>query len=254
MKAAKRPIARESWRRGLRENEIEFCRTAITMLGAEMIAHRSAPWLDRSEYRLFCCRCRRPRSGCYCSLISPFESEPRFIVLTQPREAKHRLGTGRMAHLCLANSLLFEGVDFSADKRLNREIDDPANGPALLYLSPASINLSQLPWSGRQALFPNHRKPVVLVLDGTWKSVRKMLRLSKNLARLPMICFDPPTPSAYRIRREPRPQCYSTIEAIHQVIELLAPRRDQQASFLQPHANLLAVFRSVMDRQLTYTA
>jgi tRNA-uridine aminocarboxypropyltransferase len=224
------------------------------MLGSKMIAYRSARWIDRSEYRLFCSRCRRPRSGCYCSLCVPFESEPRFIVLTQPREAKHRLGTGRMAHLCLANSLLLEGVDFSADKRVNREIDDPDNCPALLYLSPASINLSRLPRSERQSLFQKHRKPVVFVLDGTWKSVRKMLRLSKNLASLPMICFDPPTASAYRIRREPRPQCYSTIEAIHQVIELLAPRLDQQAPFLQPHDNLLAVFRSVIDRQLTYTA
>ena len=224
------------------------------MLEADIIAHPPARWLDRTEYRLFCCRCRRPRSGCYCSLVQPFESDPRFIILTQPREAKHRLGTGRMAHLCLANSLLFEGVDFSADKRVNREINNPANCPVLLHLSPSSINLSRLLWSERQTLFPNHRKLVVLVLDGTWKSVSKMIRLSKNLARLPMICFDPPTPSAYRIRREPRPQCYSTIEAIHQVIELFTPRLDHQAPFLKPHDNLLAVFRSVIDRQLTFTA
>lgn len=224
------------------------------MLDADIMTHRSARWLDRTEYRLVCLRCRRPRSGCYCSLIQPVESAPRFIILTQPREAKHRLGTGRMAHLCLANSLLFEGVDFSEDQRVNREINDPANCPVLLYLSSSSINLSRQLWSERQTLFPSKHKLVVFVLDGTWKSVRKMIRLSKNLARLPKICFDPPTPSAYRIRREPRPECYSTIEAIHQVIELFTPRLDRQAPFLPPHDNLLAVFRSVIDRQLIYTA
>ena len=224
------------------------------MLDGEFITHRSAPWLDRAEYRLICCRCRRPRSGCYCALISPFESEPRFIILTQPREAKHRLGTGRMAHLCLANSSLFEGVNFSDDKWVNCEIHDPASFPVLLYLSPSSINLTRQLWSERQTLFPRNRKLVVFVLDGTWKSVGKMIRSSQNLARLPKICFDPPTPSAYRIRREPRPECYSTIEAIHQVIELLTPGLGHQASFLPPHNNLLAVFRSVIDRQLTYTA
>jgi len=223
------------------------------MLDAD-ITHRSARWLDRTEYRLFCARCRRPQNGCYCSLVQRFESDPRFIILTQPREAKHRLGTGRMAHLCLANSMLFEGVDFSEDRRVNREINDPANCPVLLYLSSASINLSRQLWSERQTLFPNHRKLVVFVLDGTWKSVRKMIRLSKNLARLPMICFDAPTPSAYRIRREPRPQCYSTIEAIHQVIELFTPCLDHQAPFFKPHDNLLAVLRTVIDRQLTFTA
>lgn len=224
------------------------------MLDANILTRRSARWLDRSEYRLCCLRCRRPRSGCYCSLIAPFESDPRFIILSQPREARHRLGTGRMAHLCLANSLLFEGVDFSDDQRVNREINDPANFPVLLHLSSSAINLSRLPWSQRQSQFSSNRKPVVLVLDGTWKSVRKMIRLSKNLAALPMICFDPPAPSAYRIRREPRPQCYSTIEAIHQVIELFTPRLDLQAPCSQPQDNLLAVFRAVIERQLTFTA
>ena len=224
------------------------------MLEGEFITHRSARWLDRAEYRLYCCRCRRPRSGCYCALVEPFESEPRFIILTEPREAKHRLGTGRMAHLCLANSLLFEGVDFSNDDRVNREIDDPANCPALLYLSPSSINLTRLLWSERQTLFSGDRKLVVLVLDGTWKSVRKMIRLSKNLARLPKLCFDPPTPSAYRIRREPRPQCYSTLEAIHQVIELCAFGAAPQIPSSRPHDTMLGVFRSVIDRQLTFTA
>ena len=81
-----------------------------------------------------------------------------------------------------------------------------------------------------------------------------MIRLSKNLARLPMICFDPPTPSAYRIRREPRPECYSTIEAIHQVIELFAFGTVSEAPSSRPHDTMLEVFRSVIYRQLTYTA
>jgi hypothetical protein len=35
---------------------------------------------------------------------------------------------------------------------------------------------------------------------------------------------------------------------------LLTPRLGYQTPFLPPHDNLLAVFRSVIDRQLTYTA
>ena len=61
--------------------------------------------------------------NCYCALIEPFDSVPRFVILTQPREAKHRFGTGRMAHRCLSNSLLLEGVDFSADERVDRELN-----------------------------------------------------------------------------------------------------------------------------------
>jgi DTW domain-containing protein YfiP len=186
--------------------------------------------------------------ACYCSHIKAFDSEPRFIILTQPREAKHRFGTGRMAHLCLSNSLLFEGVDFSADDRVNDEIHNPANFPVLLYPSADAINLSWLTPARLMELVPGDRKLVVIVLDGTWKSARKMIRLSHNLADFPRIRFDPPSPSGYRIRRQPAPHCYSTIEAIHYVTDLFSAPGNKQ----KPHDNLLKVFDSVIDRQLTY--
>jgi DTW domain-containing protein YfiP len=211
--------------------------------------------LDRSpdavQFRAWCPRCRRPHVGCYCALIEPFDSVPRFVILSQPREAKHRLGTGRMAHLGLANSLRFEGVDFSQHPLVNREIADPANAPMLLFPSRQAVNLSNLTSSERQRLTAAPRAPVVFVLDGTWKSVRKMMRLSDNLQRLPTICFEPPTPSAYGFRREPRPECYSTIEAIHQVIELFNdPNLKDPAA--RRHDRLLKSFHFMVATQLGF--
>ena len=207
---------------------------------------------SETEYRPCCFRCRRPRSSCYCPLIAPFESLPRFVILTQPREAKHRFGTGRMTHLCLNNSLLVEGVDFSRDERVGREIANPRSIPVLLFPRGDALNLSRMTPLARAMLTPPDRRLVVFVLDGTWKSVRKMIRLSRNLASLPAISFDPPTPSNYRIRRQPKPYCYSTIEAVHQVIELLAPRQPDETKVAAPQDNLLAVFRSVIEQQLTF--
>ena len=212
-------------------------------------AHGSA---GARQYRPRCLRCRRPNAGCYCALVKPFESAACFVILTQPREAKHRLGTGRMARLCLRNSLLLEGADFSQDDRVNREIENPEKFSLLLYPGRDSINLSRMTGDERAALIPCGRRLVVFVLDGTWKSVRKMIRLSPNLARLPAICFDPPAPSAYRIRRQPRPQCYSTVEAIHQAIDLLESGSLDRCQSHRPHDNLLEVFHSMVARQLTY--
>jgi DTW domain-containing protein YfiP len=203
---------------------------------------------DGGSFRAMCHACRRPRALCYCPLIAPFASEPRFVILSQPREAKHRFGTGRMAHLCLSNSLLLEGVDFSRDARVNRQLGDPGVFPVLLFPSRNSINLTRQSPAERAALLGG-RRSVVFVLDGTWKSVRKMIRLSRNVASLLAVCFEPPSPSSYRIRRQPRPDCYSTIEAIHHLLDLLTPAGDAS----QAHDNLLAVFRSVIDRQSVYT-
>lgn len=205
-----------------------------------------------AQFREWCAGCRRPAIGCYCGLIEPFESLPRFVILSQPREAKHRLGTGRMAHLSLANSRWFEGVDFTQHSQVNREIADHANAPMLLFPSRHAVNLSNLTLTERKQLAVGPRMPVVFVLDGTWKSVRKMLRLSDNLRCLPTICFRPLTASAYGFRREPRPECYSTIEAIHQVIELFNGPNCAEGA-VRRHDGLLKPFHFMVARQLAYT-
>ena len=219
---------------------------------AETAQYRQNGLTDAAQFRAWCAHCRRPKVGCYCALIEPFESLPRFVILSQPREAKHRLGTGRMAHLGLGNSLWFEGVDFSQHSQVNREIADPDNAPMLLFPSHHAVNLSNITVTERQQLTATPRTPVVFVLDGTWKSVRKMMRLSGNLRRLPTICFRPVTPSAYGFRREPRPECYSTIEAIHHVIELFN-YGDAAEAPPRRHDRLLKAFHFMVARQLAYT-
>jgi len=158
-----------------------------------------------------------------------------------------------MAHLCLRNSVLLEGVDFSKNETVNRELQSPIAFSVLLYPSKNSLNLSRQTPAERASLVPADRKLVVFVLDGTWKTVRKMIRLSHNLASLPAICFEPPSPSAYRIRRQPKPHCYSTLEAIHHVLDLFSPRGNEASRSHRPHENLLNVFNSVIDRQLADT-
>jgi DTW domain-containing protein YfiP len=205
-----------------------------------------------AQFRAWCARCRRPGVGCYCALIEPFDSLPRFVILSQPREAKHRLGTGRMAHLGLGNSLRFEGIDFSRHPQVNRELADPGNSPMLLYPGRDALNITGLSFDERQRMVTGPRTPVVFVLDGTWKSVRKMLRLSDNLRRLPTICFAPSTPSAYGFRREPRQECYSTIEAVHLVIDLFNGGSPEDAS-ARRHDRLLKAFHFMVASQLAYT-
>ena len=183
-------------------------------------------------------------------MIEPFESAPPFVILIHPREAKHRLGTGRMAHRVLRNSHLLEGVDFSRNGWVNQEIENPANAPMLLFPGPEAVNLTKLQPAQRRALFGGSRTPLVFVPDGTWNTVRKMLRLSANLRQLPKICFDPLAPSAYGFRREPRPNYLSTIEAVHQVIELFGGDHHETA---HRDERLLAPFRFMVAAQLAHS-
>ena len=64
---------------------------------------------------------------------------------------------------------------------------------------------------------------------------------------LPRYAFEPDRPSEYRIRREPRAEYVSTIEAVVQALAALEGDRER-------FAPLLAPFRAMVDAQLGYAA
>lgn len=160
-------------------------------------------------------------------------------------EAFRKIATGRMAHQCLANSSLFVGTDYSEDEAVNAIIEDPTVYPVLLYPSKNAVNLSELAPTARQELFPSSKRLVVFVLDATWAQAKRMRRLSRNLLSLPAICFTPTTASRFRVRQQPKAICYSTIESIHLVMELLQENHQERGS-------LLSVFDQMVERQIAY--
>jgi DTW domain-containing protein len=186
--------------------------------------------------RAMCPRCRRPQSVCYCRHLRPIETATRVVLLQHPRERDMPTGTAFMASLCLVNSSLHVGVDWSDSAALRQILTDAARPPILLYPGEGAVDVSRDPPAG----------PVTLVvLDGTWWQTRKVLRCNPMLAALPRYDFCPARPSEYRIRREPTESSVSTIEAL--MVTLGALERDPER-FL----SLLEPFRAMVESQLEH--
>jgi DTW domain-containing protein len=215
------------------------------------MAKRQALAEQAPQVRASCHLCRQSKFNCYCAHVQRFDPQIMFVILIHPVEVQRRIATGRMSHLCLENSYLIEGEDFSKHGLVNDLIADPAHQCVMLYPGQDSINLSELSEVDRGAPFTRDKKLVVFVIDGTWATARKMVRYSQNLSTLPRICFSLDQPSNFRVRKQPAAGCYSTIEAIHQVIELVG-------SFYQfpiasrRHDNLLTVFDKMVEQQLQF--
>ncbi len=199
-----------------------------------------------------CLACLRPTLTCCCRYILPFDPKIRFVILIHVREAQKRIATGRLSHLCLQNSLLLNGYDYTHDRRVNTLLENPALHSVVLYPGKNSENLSALSLEKRKTLFPTNKELVVFVVDGTWTTARKTMQRSENLISLPRICFEPSSPSRFRIRRQPRAECFSTVEAIHQTIELLGPVKGFDSDS-RAHDNLLSVFEKMVEQQLELT-
>jgi DTW domain-containing protein YfiP len=207
--------------------------------------------LQAPKYRVLCSACAQPDFGCYCAQVQSFDAKINFVVLIHPVEVKRRIATGRMSHLCLKDSYLIKGQNYTEDNLVNELIQDYEHHSVILYPGPASKNLSLLPTKEKANLFPKNKKLRIFVIDGTWATARKMIRQSENLNVLPRICFSPEKPSNFRVRKQPHPNCYSTIEAIHHTIELIGESQGFSVK-KREHDKLLQVFDYMVERQLGF--
>lgn len=206
---------------------------------------------EAPTYRNLCTRCLQPEFGCYCQHVQGFDPKIKFVILIHSLEFKRRIATGRMSHLCLENSELICGQDYSSHQRVNQLIEDPKYQPVVLYPGRTSLNLTEASCDEKQNYFVSDKTPLIFVIDGTWATARKTMHLSQNLKSLPRVCFTPTRKSQFRVRKQPAEECYSTIEAIHHFIELMGPREEfDPAEKYQDR--LLFVFNKMVERQLEF--
>lgn len=185
--------------------------------------------------RPHCWRCLRPAVACLCGSIAPVANRIGVTILQHPRERRHPLGTARIARLGLGRVRVEVCWPWSELTSLRAGL--PA-GAALLYPSATARELTALPAAER----PRH----LVVLDGTWFLAKKLYDGQAWLRALPHVALTPARPSAYgALRREPRPGCLATIEAVVGALRHLEPATAGLDA-------LLGVFARMLARQAEY--
>lgn len=203
------------------------------------------------QFRELCLKCMQPGFGCYCEHVQQFDPQIKFVILIHPIEVRRRIATGRMSHLVLKNSQLIMGQDYTNNDQVNAILANPNYEPMVLYPGQQSLNLSNLNQEEKGKIFSPNKQPVLFVIDGTWNTARKTMWQSQNLKTLPKICFTPASLSQFRVRKQPDPNCFSTIEAIHYTIEMLGNFRGFDPKSRQ-HDSLIHVFNQMVERQLEF--
>jgi len=153
--------------------------------------------------------------------------------------------------LSLQDSELIVGQDFAKDQQLQKILDNPTYHCIVLCPGINAVDISKSTTEAKKSLFIKKKKTVIIVIDGTWATAKKMMNRSPNLKSLPRICFTPDAPSRFRVRKQPSAECYSTIEAIHHTIELIG----EYAGFdvgSSTHDGLIHVFDKMVERQLDF--
>lgn len=142
------------------------------------------------------------------------EAPLQVTIWQDPTEAKHKLSTTPLLNMSVPNSRIVVADSFSFD-----ELFPGISLRECLLLFPLENKKSAL--ASQREEFKH-----LLILDGTWRKVRRLFHLNSWLSELPHITLNPRERSNYRIRKSPREDGLSTIEAGVEAFSWLDPERD----------------------------
>jgi len=186
------------------------------------------------KWRPFCYRCWRAKILCLCNHVKVVTNPVEILFLQHPNERTMPFNTARLAHLSLTKSRLVHGLRFDGTKTV-QDLQVKRERVGILFPSPVAKDLSEAP--------PDLE--TLVVIDGTWREAKKIIYLSPTLLEFPHYAFVPEKPSNYRIRKEPKDEYISTIEATVTALRILDRDRSK-------YQELLDLFDRMVDRQVDF--
>ena len=203
-----------------------------------------------------CPRCLKPLPLCICDSITPIESRLSLLILQHPQEQDRALGTARLTAQHFAKAVLRIGLSWpSLAKALGRPVADPTRW-AVLYLGSAKAadldtDREIVAIDRKGAIADNQRAILghiegVVLLDGTWSQAKALWWRNAWMLKCQRVILGPKQPSLYgHLRREPRRDGLSTIEAAAMLIAGLEKRPDIAATLNASFEHMLARYREV---------
>jgi DTW domain-containing protein YfiP len=207
-----------------------------------------------------CPHCRKPMPLCVCDGVKPIESRIELLILQHPQEQDRALGTARLTAMHFEGAGLKIGLSWpSLSKALGRPVADPSRW-AVLYLG--SVKASDFATTeeviavNRKGEMEEHQRGIlrgiegVVLLDGTWSQAKALWWRNAWMLKCQRIILGPAHPSRYgKLRREPRRDGLSTIEAAGLVLSRLEGRPDIAETLNLSFTQMLKRYREVQEQQ-----
>jgi DTW domain-containing protein len=198
-----------------------------------------------------CPQCHKPMALCVCDGIVPIESKLSVLILQHPQEQDRLLGTARLTSLHFRDAVMKIGLSWPSLSKILGRTADPHRW-AILYLG--SVKAASLA-PEREIVFVNRKGELepnqdslmrdiegIVLLDGTWSQAKALWWRNAWMLKCRRVVLGPRRPSRYgKLRREPRRDGLSTIEAAGMLLSRLERRPDIEEK-------LAASFERMLER------
>jgi DTW domain-containing protein YfiP len=205
-----------------------------------------------------CPRCLKPQPLCVCDSVTQVPSRLSLLILQHPQEQDRALGTARLTALHFKDAVVKIGLSWpSLAKALGRPVADPSRW-AVLYLGSAKAadldTDAEIVAINRKGELEQHQRGIladiegVVLLDGTWSQAKALWWRNAWMLKCQRVILNPRQPSRYgRLRREPRSDGLSTIEAAAILFAGLEKRPEIASALNASFERMLARYREVQE-------
>ena len=202
---------------------------------------------------LTCENCWKPEALCLCEQINPQKTRTSVLVLQHPQEARNVLTTARLVTLSLPNSVHRVGLSFRSLKAaVRKEVANPSEW-AVLFVGTKKTSekfVTDKPFQ----VFSRSGTPIdskgikgIVLLDGNWEQSKTLWWRNSWLLKLNRIVLNPEKESEFHpVRKQPRKNCLSTIEATALALKGLKENQmivESLNSLFQQHVDLAAALK-----------
>jgi DTW domain-containing protein YfiP len=207
-----------------------------------------------------CPTCGKPLVFCVCDSVEPIKTKTSLLILQHPQEQDRALGTARLTALHIENAVVKIGLSWpSLSKALGRTVHDPSRW-AVLYLGSAKVEDLDTDRTivaiNRKGEIEDHQRAIlediegIVLLDGTWSQAKALWWRNAWMLKCQRVILGPRHASRYgKLRKEPRRDGLSTIEAAAMMLASLERRPEIETMLLASFDRMLAKFRDVQATQ-----
>src|SRR3990167_2307927 len=188
---------------------------AVSRLRSARLAASSKPYVARGSGGGRCAGCRLIASHCICALRPAVPTRAGVCLIMGDIEALKPSNTGWLIADVVADTWAFGWSRTAVDPALVALLADPQWQPYVVfpaeYAAPQRV-VSDLQMTAGNGAETGGKRPLFVLLDGTWAEARKMFRKSPYLDGLPVLSLHPEQVSGYRLRRSAHQHHFCTSE------------------------------------------
>lgn len=157
-----------------------------------------------------------PAVRCLCDGRPVVPTRAGFCLLMHGTEPMRPSNTGWLVADVVEDTSAFAWTRTATDPALLALLDDPERRPFVVFPGGEGTAPRQV-----RAVAPGDgRRPLFVLLDGTWAEARKMFRRSPYLDALPVLSLPESGPPRYRLRRAGRREERCTADVAARCLEL----------------------------------